>query len=186
MASKAVEVYDIIDQKAGSNMFLQGLSGAFGFPFTAVADVGVFFTHYGPMLNKIREVYGLENADTSSLRKIVMGCKNELIADLVIDKVIGNIPVVGLPANILCAKAMTWRLGILFGMLSARGEEINPQNVDHAVQMIRKVFPQSSSLLFRKPSAKIVEKLLTTLEDVTKERFDDIILKVLDAACEAV
>ena len=56
---------------------------------------------------------------------------------------------IGLPANMIAAKAMTWRLGILFGMLAARGEEINQENVNHAIVLIRNIFPQRDSLFFK-------------------------------------
>ena len=181
MTSKAVQVYDLIEKKAGSNSFLQTLSSVFGFPYTTIVDVGVFFTHYGPMLNKIRNIYGLPDADKSSLKTIVLGCKKELLADIVIDKILGNLPVIGIPANLMCAKAMTWRLGILFGILSSRGEEINAENVDLAIKVIRNAFPQKQSLLFKKPSAVVVEKLLTAVEGISQESLNDKLMKILDS-----
>ena len=46
--------YEIINEKASSNIVIQGLSGVLGFPFTLLADGAVIFTHYGTMLNEIR------------------------------------------------------------------------------------------------------------------------------------
>lgn len=173
-------VYDIIDSKAGSNSAMQGLSGVMGFPFTAVMDVAVFFTHYGPMLNDIRAVYGRTPIDKTALGHIVKACRQELLADMVLDKFIGNIPILGLPANMLCARAMTWRLGLLFGMLSARGDEIDPESVLLSVRLIRALFPQTDSLLFKKPPVVTVEKLLSGVEDTNMETFAIKVSRVLD------
>ena len=181
MISKEVRVYDIIEKKAGSNVAMQGLSGLMGFPFTAIADVTVFFTHYGPMLNEIRAAYGRSPISTEVFGPIIKGCKQELLTDMVLDKIVGNIPLIGLPANMICAKAMTWRLGILFGMLASRGEEIDQENVTKAVQLIRELFPQKNSLMFQKPSAVIVEKLLKAVDGDSVENFNQKMMNILDA-----
>lgn len=171
MTIQAAEVYDIIDSKAGSNAAIQGLSGLMGFPFTAIMDITVFFTHYGPMLNDIRAIYNRAPVGKEELRYIIKGCRQDLLADMVLDKLIGNIPVLGLPANMICARAMTWRLGLLFGMLSARGDEINSEHVLLSVRLIQSLFPQTDSLLFKKPTVLTVEKLLSGVEDVDAETF---------------
>lgn len=171
--NKEAKVYDIIEKKATSNITMQGITGLLGFPYTLIGDAAVFATHYAPMLNEIRAIYGLPKADSGALKTIIAGSKSEMLIDLVVDKFIGNIPLFGLPANIVCAKAMTWRLGILFGMLSARGDEITPDNVQNAVYLIRKLFPQSSSLMFKKPSAEVVYKLLDKVEGMETDDFDE-------------
>lgn len=180
MISTNARVYDIISSKAGSNTAMQGLSGLMGFPFTTIMDVTVFFTHYGPMLNDIRAIYDRPPIEKEDLSHILKGCRQELLADMVLDKFIGNIPLLGLPANMICAKAMTWRLGLLFGMLSARGEEIEPDSVLLAVRLIRTLFPQKDSLLFRKPSAVTVEKLLNGVGETNIETFDSKVSRLLD------
>lgn len=181
MSSKEIRVYDIIEKKVGSNVAMQGLSGLAGFPFTAIADVTVFFTHYGPMLNEVRAVYGRAPIGSEAFGPVIKGCKQELLADMLLDKLVGNLPLIGLPANMICAKAMTWRLGILFGMLAARGEEVDQQNVANAVHLIRELFPQKNSLMFQKPSAAIVEKLLKAVDGDSLESFNQKITNILDA-----
>lgn len=181
MSSKEIRVYDIIEKKVGSNVAMQGLSGLAGFPFTAIADVTVFFTHYGPMLNEVRAVYGRAPIGSEAFGPVIKGCKQELLADMLLDKLVGNLPIIGLPANMICAKAMTWRLGILFGMLAARGEEVDQQNVANAVHLIRELFPQKNSLMFQKPSAAIVEKLLKAVDGDSLESFNQKITNILDA-----
>lgn len=180
MASKEARVYDIISKKAGSNIAMQTISGMFGFPFTFLADVGVVFTHYGPMLNEIREVYGREPMGKDVLGPIIKGCSKEIMTDLVVDKVIGNIPVVGLPANMICAKAMTWRLGIMFAMLAARGEEVNAASVADTSRLIRELFPQKNTFMFKKPSVVIVEKLINTVEGESIQGYDQKVMAILD------
>ena len=180
MTIQSAQVYDIINSKAGSNTAMQGISGLIGFPFTTIMDVAVFFTHYGPMLNDIRAVYDRTSIRKDDLGHIIRGCKQELLADMVLDKLIGNIPLLGLPANMICAKAMTWRLGLLFGVLSARGEEINEDSVLLAVRLIRTLFPQPESLLFKKPSAVTVEKLLNSVKETSIESFDTKVNRLLD------
>lgn len=55
--SKSTQVYTLIESKTSSNVAMQGLSGLMGFPWTLIADTGVVFTHYGPMLNEIRRIF---------------------------------------------------------------------------------------------------------------------------------
>lgn len=85
----------MIEKKAGSNIAMQGLSGLVGFPFTTLADFGVIFTHYGPMLNEIRRIYGRSEMTKDVLGPIIKGCSSEIVSDLVLDKIIGQIPIIG-------------------------------------------------------------------------------------------
>lgn len=73
-----------------------------------------------------RSVYGLQPMGSEYLMPVIKGCKDEIISDIVVDKVIGNIPYIGLPANMIAAKAMTWRLGILFGRLTIHSRRWPP------------------------------------------------------------
>lgn len=180
MAGKEARVYDIIEKKAGSNIAMQAISGAFGFPVTLAVDAGVVFTHYGSMLNEIRSVYGRQPVNKEVVIPVIKGCKKEIMTDVVVDKIMGNIPLVGLPANMICAKAMTWRLGILFGMLAARREEINADSVEGATRAIRKLFPQSNTFKFKKPSVTVVEKLLNIVENDTIQEFDEKVMAILN------
>lgn len=180
IVNKSSKSYSIIEQKAGSNLAMQGVSGLLGFPFTIIADVGAIFTHYGPMINEIRKIYALTEIDATALRPILEGCSEEILSDLLIDKIGGQIPIIGIPFNMMCAKAMTWRLGILFTMLSARGQEINVTNVKNATILIRKLFPQKKTFAFAKPSIVVFERLVNALEAESIEDFDNKVLKILD------
>lgn len=181
MEKKERQVYDLIQSKASSNEFVQGVSGVLGFPFTIIADAGVVFTHYGTMLNTIRTIYGRSTVSTEVVKPIIEGCKTEILADILVDKLIGQIPVVGIAANVMCAKTMTWRLGILFGMLAARGADISADSAKSAMKAIRSLFPQKSMITFSTPSIDTVEKLLTKFEDCSDEVFNEKVNRILDA-----
>lgn len=179
MTNKAKRVYTLIQDKAGSNELMQGISGFLGFPFTLIADAGVIFTHYGPMLNEIRRIYGCSSLSSDVIAPIINGCKSEILADVIVDKLIGQIPVLGIGANIMCAKAMTWRLGLLFAMLSARGEDISTANVVDCTRLIRKMFPQTNMFKFRTPPIAVVEKLLDSAEGADPSEFDSKVAQAL-------
>lgn len=151
MENREREAYRIIEQEAGSNASMQGLSGLLGFPFTALADIGAVFTYYEPMWKQIRHIYGRSETGTAAVLPIIKGCLSEIFSDLVLDKLIGQIPLVGIGTNILCAKAMTWRLGLLFTMLSARGDAIDEADAKACAGLIRRCFPQTDSLRFKAP-----------------------------------
>lgn len=176
----AKKAYEIINEKAGSNIAIQGLSGVLGFPFTILADGAVIFTHYGTMLNEIRSLYGRTPVSEAVVSSIVKGISSELIFDVVADKVLGNVPLIGIYFNAICAKTMTWRLGILFTMLSARGEVIDDYTVQDTTKLIRLVFPQTDAFKFQQPTYPTFEKLVTSVSGNSMEQFNNKITKALD------
>lgn len=185
MASKESRTYSIIQEKASSNTFIQALTGIVGFPFNLIGDGAVMFTHYAPMLNEIRATYGYQSISKEVLAPLLKGCSREILTDLIGDKFLGSIPVLGIYFNGICAKSLTWRLGILFGMLSARGEEINKENVKNCMRMIREVFPQRSMYVFKTPSAAVVENLLKAVGNVSENDFNKLVLNVIKGVTEA-
>lgn len=170
--NKSSKSYAIIEQKAGSNLAMQGLSALLGFPFTTIVDVSAIFTHYGPMINDIRKIYGLPQINAKALCPILEGCSEEFLSDILFDKIGGQIPILGIPLNMMCAKAMTWRLGILFTMLAARRQEVNLENIRNATVFIRKLFPPTNTFTFSKPSIVLFEKLVNAMENETAEDFN--------------
>lgn len=178
--SITAKVYTKIDHFSGSNQVIQGLSGAIGFPATLIVDAATLFTHYGPMINDIRSLYGREPLSKDTLIPILKGTASDIVCDLVLDKVVGQVPVVGIPFNIMCAKAMSWRYGLMFAMLSARGESITEETVKKTCVLIRTLFPQGHSFIFKKPSVVTVEKLLNAVDDCEIENYEKKIEKILD------
>lgn len=180
-AQLARRAYTIIDSKASSNMVIQGLSGIMGFPFTLIADGAVLFTHYGTMLNEIRDLYAREPVNESVISDIIGGISNELLFDVVMDKFLGNVPLIGIYFNSICAKTMTWRLGILFTMLAARGESIDGFSVAQTTKLIRQVFPQTDAFSFKKPKYSQFEKMVVSVTDNSQDQFNSKINKALGA-----
>lgn len=179
--SKTAKVYELINKKAGSNEAMQGISGVLGFPFTLMADAAVIFTHYGPMVNEIRQMYGRTCVSKDSLFPVIKGASTEILSDLVLDKFIGQMPLVGIASNIMCAKAMTWRIGLLFAMLAARGEAVTDETVRKTCILIRSLFPQKNTFAFKKPSVVIVEKLLNAVEDNELGDYEAKVEKILES-----
>lgn len=176
----AKKSYELINAKASSNIAIQGLSGILGFPFTLLADGAVIFTHYGAMLNEIRSLYERTPVSETVVTSIVKGISSELIFDIVADKFLGNVPLVGVYFNAICAKTMTWRLGILFTMLSARGEAIDDYAVQDTTKLIRMVFPQADAFKFQQPTYPTFEKLVTSVSGNSMEQFNQKIIKALN------
>jgi len=112
---------------------------------------------------------------------IVKGISNELIFDAATDKFLGNVPLVGIYFNAICARTMTWRLGILFTMLSARGEVIDDATVQDTTKLIRMVFPQTDAFKFQQPTYPTFEKLGTSVTDNSMEQFNRKISRALVA-----
>ena len=181
MDAFAKKSYEIINQKASSNIAIQGLTGILGFPFTLIADGAVIFTHYGAMLNEIRSLYGRTPVSETVVTSIMKGISSELIFDIVADKFLGNVPLIGIYFNAICAKTMTWRLGILFTMLSARGEAIDDYTVQDTTKLIRMVFPQTDAFKFQQPTYEAFEKLVSSVTDNSMEQFCQKVSKALAA-----
>ena len=177
----AKKAYNLINEKASSNIVIQGLSGVLGFPFTLMADGAVIFTHYGAMLNEIRALYGRTPVSEAVVTSIVKGISSELLFDVVADKFLGQVPLVGIYFNAICAKTMTWRLGILFTMLSARGEAIDDTTVQDTTKMIRLVFPQTDAFSFKQPTYQTFIKLITSVAGNSMEQFNNKVQKALEA-----
>ena len=169
---RARKAYEIINAKANSNATLQGLSGVFGFPFTLLADGAVIFTHYGTMLNAIRNLYERTPVNETAITSIVKGISKELLFDVFTDKALGHVPLFGIYFNAICAKTMTWRLGILFAILSARGETIDDYEVKDAVKLIRMAFPQTDAFKFQQPTYLTFGKLVTSVAGDNVEQFE--------------
>lgn len=151
---KPFKAYKLIETKANSNSFIQGVSGLFGFPYTLIADGAVIFTHYGPMINQIRATFGRTALIEAQFLPIVTSIDKEILYDLLLDKFLGNIPFAGIYFNAICAKTMTWRLGILFSVLSSHGEEVDVSDIIHVVELTRTLFPQRDMFRFARPDFK--------------------------------
>lgn len=177
-------IYKRIEKADFINTYMQGASGLIGNGVPAIVDC-VAITHiYTPLANDIRRFYQRTPLTMTDVTTIIKGCGQEIISDILLDKIAGNIPVVGIVFNAVCAKSMTWRLGLMFAMLSAYGEMVDKQNVSKAIHLIRLQYPQSKSLTFNKPSFFDVSMLLATMHSSTDfiQSADQLIEILLKAA----
>lgn len=175
------QAYSKITGKANSNAFLQGISGIAGFPATLAIDGVVIFTHYEPLINEIRELYGRNKIEKNAVMPVLGSIFKEVLLDITLDKLLGQIPIAGIYFNAICAKALTWRLGMLFTIVSSRGEEINYKNLSKVIKLVRLITPQSDMFQFAKPSYEQFKKITLSVEDNDFEIYDDKIDNALKA-----
>lgn len=159
--------YSMIEDKEITNTVVQGLSGFFGGMTTWIADVGVIAVIYAPMISKIRIIYGRKPIPESVLPDMLKNIGKEILYDILFDKILGNIPLIGIYFNAICARNLTWRLGILFCMLSVRGEDIDSSSITDSVKVIRKNFPQKSMFGFNKPKYDDFKNLVLKFHELT-------------------
>lgn len=164
--------YNLINSKANNNSTIQGLSGIVGFPFTLGVDAAVIPAIYVPLWNQIRELYGHEKLNSSEMIPVLKKLLPEIFVDLALDKFLGQIPILGIYFNLICAKTMTWRLGMLFTFLSSRTANIPLNSVAKALKLIRNFFPQKEMLKFATPSKDKFLKLIVTEESITDHQFE--------------
>lgn len=179
--NKAQECYSIIAGKASNNQWVQGISGIFGFPFTLAADVGVIPGIYAPLWIEIRSVYCQAPVSLEASGSVIKNIIPEVLSDLVLDKALGQIPLLGIYFNVICAKHMTWRLGTLFSMMSARGEEIVSDNITSCMKLIRMLFPQQGQFSFTTPDKSTFIKVVSSVSDVSPQDFTTKVSKALSA-----
>ena len=177
----AKRAYMIINDTANSNSVVQGLSGMVGFPFTLIADGVTIFTHYGEMLNKIRSLYNRTPVSEQIVGPILTGMSSEVLFDVVADKVLGNVPLLGIYFNAICAKTMTWRIGIVFTMLAARGDSVSSANINDVTKLVRQMFPQNDTFKFKQPTYATFEKMVVSVSGNSEAEFNKKISTALNA-----
>lgn len=172
--------YNMIRSKAEDNTVAQSLSGIFGWPITIATDIAVIPLIYVPLWDRIRELYGRTNIGKDTASKIISGIVGEIFVDIALDKILGNVPLIGIYFNAICAKTMTWRLGTLFAMLAARGDEIDESVVKQSMALIRKVFPQTDMFRFTTPDKATYIRLIEGMSDIPQEDYQRKVVKLLE------
>ena len=176
----AEEAYTIIQKKSEDNTVIQSLSGLFGWPITIGTDIAVIPMIYVPLWDRIRSLYGHSNIAADAMTNIIKGIVSEIFVDIALDKVMGNVPLIGIYFNAICAKTMTWRLGTLFTMLSAQGPDVEGIVVKETMALIRKVFPQSDMFKFTTPDKETFLKLVDGISNIPPEDYNRKVNKMLD------
>lgn len=174
-------VYKTIKGKANSNAFLQGVTGIAGFPSTLVVDGIVILTHYEPLINDIRKLYGRHEISVKELSPMMGSLIKEILLDVALDKVLGHVPVAGAYFNAVSAKALTWRLGMLIAIISSRGEEFTKENILNVIKLIRYITPLNELLKFKKPDYEVFKRIATSVSDNEMSEFDNKIQSALKA-----
>ncbi len=177
---QAEQAYQIIKQKAEDNTIAQSLSGVLGWPFTIAADIAVIPLIYVPLWDKLRELYERSNISQEVASKVIGGILPEIFVDIALDKFMGNVPLIGIYFNAICAKTMTWRLGTLFSMLAARGNEIDESTVKESMILIRKTFPQNDMFKFSTPDRKRFIELADSFNDLSPEQYKEKVAGLLE------
>lgn len=173
--------YKTIRSKANSNAFIQGVTGIAGFPSNLVVDGIAIFTHYKPMIDDIRKLYGRSEISSKDLSPMMGSLVKELLFDVVADKVLGSVPVVGAYFNAASAKALTWRLGMLVTVLSSRGEEFNKENISSVIKLIRYITPINELLKLKKLDYDVFRRIATSVSDIGMSEFDNKVQTALKA-----
>lgn len=174
------KAYEMIRSRAEDNTTAQALSGIFGWPITIAADIAVIPLIYVPLWDRIRDLYGRGNVNQDVATKVIGGIVSEIFVDIAFDKFLGNIPLIGIYFNAICAKTMTWRLGTLFTMLSARGEEVDSLAIKESMALIRKVFPQGDMFKFKTPDKAAFMKLVEGMSDIPPEDYNRKVVALLE------
>ncbi len=177
---RAETAYDLIARSANENATMQGAAGIFGTFVSIGADVASI-AMYSAMWNNIRKIYGHNEFEADQVKSIIPKLGKEIISDIVFDKVIGYIPIIGIATNIMCAKSMSWRLGILFSMLSSRGSDMPDDSIIKSVRLIREMYPQRDMFSFTTPDRSSVIRMIENTSNNSIEEFDQKISKALAA-----
>jgi len=178
--TNAEQSYRLIQKKAEDNTVAQSLSGIFGWPITIATDIAVIPLIYVPLWDRIRDLYQRSSIENDTAGKIISGIVGEIFVDIALDKIMGNVPLIGIYFNAICAKIMTWRLGTLFAMLAARGDEIDDSIVKESMMLIRKVFPQTDMFKFTTPDRAAYLKLIEGVSDISQDTYKHKVNKMLE------
>ena len=100
--------------------------------------------------------------------------------DIAFDKVLGNVPIIGIYFNAICAKQMAWRLGTLFAFMSARGSDIPADKVSEAMALIRHMFPQKDMFTFTTPNRHNFIKLVESVQGNSIQQFEKKVSNALE------
>ena len=138
---KLKSLYSYIEGRANSNSIVQGISGVAGFPWNLMMDAGTIFTHYVPLVNSIRDYFGYERFEKDIIQALITSIIEDLMVDVIGDKVLGSIPLIGMYFNYRCAKIMTWRIGILFTFVNVQGPAYNEAILRETAKIVRDNFP---------------------------------------------
>ncbi|MER6827562.1 hypothetical protein ABT352_16395 [Streptosporangium sp. NPDC000563] len=168
---RAARVYERTSTLATGNVLAQGASGFFGGGANLVVDV-IAIPFYIDLWNDVRSIYGRGHITGEAAKEYLKPNIPFLAQDLLWDKLVGSIPIVGIPFNIAFAKALTWRLGAWFGMLSAIGGDSTPNEKITAstMELTRRIFPSlGDTFSFKAPDRDVFVSFVASVDGLTHQ-----------------
>jgi hypothetical protein len=181
--NRAIRVYEKTKALADGNAWAQGLSGIMGLGMNLLVDV-VMIPFYVGLWNDIRGVYGKGSISVSAAQAYLKPNLDFMVQDFIWDKVVGSIPIVGIPFNIAFAKALAWRLGAWFGLLSALSNEEKYEEtlIRSTMQLVKELFPSVGDVFsFKQPEEDKFIQLISSLDGLTPAVAQERSQKALDA-----
>lgn len=166
---RAVKVYEKTRTLANGNAIAQGASGLFGGGVNLLVDAAAI-PFYAELWNEIRRIYGHGEITLDAAKEYLRPNLTFLVQDLVWDKAVGSIPIIGIPFNIAFGKALTWRLGAWFGLLAALGADGSggPELSQATLSLVKQVFPNEGSLFsWNAPDQEVFVGFISSVDGLT-------------------
>ena len=170
---KAETTYDIIKKWADFNGNVQAISGITGLGVNLAVDA-LAIVWYRDMWSEIRGVYGKGHITKDTVYTFIRTNLEYIAKDIFFDKLVGTIPLLGIPFNYAYGKALTWRLGVLFGITAAAAEHPSPETMSQIIDLVRMLFPSKDiyvrkvlSFSFKEPDRDRFLRLLEAASDRT-------------------
>ena len=166
---RAEKVYEKTRTLANGNAIAQGASGLFGGGVNLLVDAAAV-PFYVELWNDVRRVYGRGEITMDAAGEYLRPNLSFLVQDLVWDKAVGSIPIIGIPFNIAFGKALTWRLGAWFGLLAALGDDSdgNAELTRSTLSLVKQVFPAEGSLFsWNAPDREVFVAFISSVDGLT-------------------
>ena len=139
---RAEQVYSITKTLANKSGYIQAVSAIWGGGVNLIVD-GAITLLYRDMWNDIRAVYGRGKITLDAVKAFIKANWEFLLTDLIVDKGLGSIPIIGMPFNYTFAKELAFRLGAWMGAISVIGEDIPSHGLSRTMmQLVKTVFPR--------------------------------------------
>jgi hypothetical protein len=167
---RAARVYEKTRGLANGNAIAQGASGLFGGGVNLLVDAAAI-PFYVDLWNDIRHVYGRGEITMRAAQEYLKPNMAFLVQDLVWDKAVGSIPIIGIPFNIAFGKALTWRLGAWFGMLAALGADSggDAELAQSTLALVKQVFPAGGGVFtWNAPDREVFVAFISSVDGLTE------------------
>jgi hypothetical protein len=172
---RALKVYEKTRALANGNAIAQGASGIFGGGVNLLVDAAAI-PFYVDLWNDVRRVYGRVEITLQAAQEYLKPNLTFLVQDLVWDKAVGSIPIIGIPFNIAFGKALTWRLGAWFGLLAALGSDStnNAELAQSTLALVKQVFTHDGSVFnWSAPDEGVFVAFISSVDGLSEAEAQD-------------